>query len=269
MWTASSWRRSRLRCGTRRKRSGRVCGTCTTCMRWRRSRRSGRGTSSTGGCRPGVRRRSQRSSTSCARRFGRRRWSSSRHSEYRAQQWRCRWLYRHSMSEPIEPASAAEAARELARVLLEQADSLDLHDLRATGAIENVRVQARTLANAVHEGGWGDIFLGIDSYDPDELDDLPLGPDDFDDPADYREMVEGDDLDELEEVLLPEDGVRLSYQARYDFVVTDPEAFVRYVRSRADEAQNEEVVDDIEDAQSAFELLCYLDGLGSKDYDQS
>jgi hypothetical protein len=173
------------------------------------------------------------------------------------------------MSESIEPASAAEAARELARVLLEQADALDLHDLRATTAIENVRVQARVLADAVNERGWGDIFLGIDSYDPDELDDMPLGPDDFDDPEDYREIVAGDDLDELEEVLLPEDGVRLSYQARYDFVVTDPEAFVRYVRSRADEAQNEEVVDDIEDAQSAFELLCYLDGLGSKDYDQS
>ena len=171
------------------------------------------------------------------------------------------------MSEPIEPASAAEAARELARVLLEQADALDLHDLRATGAIENVRVQARALADAVHERGWGDIFLGIDSYDPDELDDLPLGPDDFDDPADYREIVEGvDDLEELEEPLLPENGVRVSYQARYDYVVTDPDAFVEYVRSRADEAQNDEVIDDIEDAQSAFELLCYLDGLGSKDY---
>ena len=174
------------------------------------------------------------------------------------------------MSEPIEPASAAEAARELARVLLEQADALDLHDLRATGAIENVRVQARALADAVHERGWGDIFLGIDSYDPDELDDLPLGtgrlrrPRGL--PGDGRGAAT---LDDLEEPLLPEDGVRLSYQARYDFVVTDPEAFVPYVRSRADEAQNDEVIDDIEDAQSAFELLCYLDGLGSKDYDSA
>ena len=171
------------------------------------------------------------------------------------------------MSEPIEPASAAEAARELAKVLLEQADALDLHDLRATTAIENVRVQARVLADAVHERGWGDIFLGIDSYDPDELDDLPLGPDDFDDPADYREMVEGAGLDELDEPLVPENGIRLSYQARYDFVVTDPEAFIAYVRSRADEAQNDDVIDDIEDARSAFELLGYLDGIGSKDYD--
>ncbi|WP_328330161.1 hypothetical protein OHA70_08010 [Kribbella sp. NBC_00382] len=171
------------------------------------------------------------------------------------------------MSEPIEPASAAEAARELAKVLLEQADALDLHDLRATTAIENVRVQARVLADAVHERGWGDIFLGIDSYDPDELDDLPLGPDDFDDPDDYREMVERGDLDDLDEAIVPENGIRLSYQARYDFVVTDPEAFVAYVRSRADEAQNDEVIDDIEDARSAFELLGYLDGLGSKDYD--
>jgi hypothetical protein len=177
----------------------------------------------------------------------------------------CPWLYRRSMSEPIEPASAAEAARELAKVLLEQADALDLHDLRATTAIENVRVQARVLADAVHERGWGDIFLGIDSYDPDELDDLPLGPDDFDDPADYREMVAGDEG--LDEPLVPEHGIRLSYQARYDFVVTDPEAFIAYVRSRADEAQNDDVIDDIEDARSAFELLGYLDGIGSKDYD--
>lgn len=171
------------------------------------------------------------------------------------------------MSEPIEPASAAEAARELAKVLLEQADALDLHDLRATTAIENVRVQARMLADAVHERGWGDIFLGIDSYDPDELDDLPLGPDDFDDPADYREMVERGELDDLEEPLVPENGIRLSYQARYDFVVTDPEAFIAYVRGRSDEAQNDDVIDDIEDARSAFELLGYLDGIGSKDYD--
>jgi len=171
------------------------------------------------------------------------------------------------MSEPIEPASAAEAARELARVLLEQADALDLHDLRATTAIENVRVQSRVLADAVHERGWGDIFLGIDSYDPDELDDLPLGPDDFDDPADYREMIEGAGLDELDEPLVPENGIRLSYQARYDFVVTDPDAFIAYVRSRADEAQNDDVIEDIEDARSAFELLGYLDGIGSKDYD--
>ncbi|GAB3817064.1 hypothetical protein [Kribbella italica] len=169
------------------------------------------------------------------------------------------------MSEPLEPASAAEAARELAKVLLAQADALDLHDLRATTAIENVRVQSRVLADAVHERGWGDIFLGIDSYDPDELDDVPLGPDDFDDPADYRELVEG--VAELDEPMVPENGLRVSYQARYDFVVTDPEAFVAYVRSRADEAQNDDVIDDIEDARSAFELLGYLDGLGSKDYD--
>jgi hypothetical protein len=170
------------------------------------------------------------------------------------------------MSEPlVEPASAAEAARELAKVLLAQADALDLHDLRATTAIENVRVQSRVLADAVHERGWGDIFLGIDSYDPDELDDVPLGPDDFDDPADYRELVEG--VAEMDEPVVPENGLRLSYQARYDFVVTDPEAFVAYVRSRADEAQNDDVIDDIEDARSAFELLGYLDGLGSKDYD--
>jgi hypothetical protein len=170
------------------------------------------------------------------------------------------------MSEPNEPASAAEAARELAKVLLEQADALDLHDLRATVAIEKVRVQSRVLADAVHERGWGDIFLGIDSYDPDELDDLPLGPDDYDDPDDYRELVEGELDGDPDEPLVPEHGIRLSYQARYDFVVTDPEAFIAYVRRRAYEAENDDVIDDIEDARSAFELLGFLDGIGSKDY---
>src|SRR5690349_19927076 len=144
------------------------------------------------------------------------------------------------MSEPLEPASAAEAARELAKVLLAQADALDLNDLRATTAIENVRVQSRVLADAVNDRGWGDIFMGIDSYDPDELDDVPLGPDDFDDPADYRELVEG--VAKMDEPMVPENGLRLSYEARYDFVVTDPEAFVAYVRSRADEAQNDDVI---------------------------
>jgi hypothetical protein len=112
------------------------------------------------------------------------------------------------MSEPNEPASAAEAARELAKVLLEQADALDLHDLRATVAIEKVRVQSRVLADAVHERGWGDIFLGIDSYDPDELDDLPLGPDDYDDPDDYRELVEGELDGDPDEPLVPEHRIR-------------------------------------------------------------
>jgi hypothetical protein len=176
------------------------------------------------------------------------------------------------MSEPNEPASAAVAARELAKVLLDQADALDLHDLRATVAIEQVRVQSRVLADAVHERGWGDIFLGIDSYDPDELDDAGLDPDDFEEPDDYREFVEGDlDDDDLPAgPLIPEHGVRLSYQARYDFVVTDPEAFVAYVRERAQRAQRagaNDVVDEIHDAISAFELIGFMDGIGSKEYD--
>jgi len=44
-------------------------------------------------------------------------------------------------------------------------------------------------------------------------------------------------------------------------------AYLEMPLKDADEAQNDEVIDDIEDAQSAFELLCYLDGLGSKEYE--
>ena len=165
-------------------------------------------------------------------------------------------------------ASAAQAARELAATLLEQADALDLHDLRATAAIEQVRVMSRELADAVHERGWGELYLGIDSLDPD--DDL----DEFlDDEAWVLEEDSSDDeeeADEEDEYLEPPelpDGLRVSYQARYDFIVTDPEALVEYVRERAASEGAEEVVEEIQDPVSAFQLLTFLDGVGSKDYD--
>lgn len=157
-------------------------------------------------------------------------------------------------------ASAAQAARELAATLLEQADALDLHDLRATAAIEQVRVMSRELADAVHERGWGELYLGIDSLDPD--DDL----DEFleDDAWVVEEADEDDEF--LEPPALP-DGLRLSYQARYDFIVTDPDALVAYVRERATAEGAEDVVEEIQDPVSAFQLLTFLDGVGSKEYD--
>jgi hypothetical protein len=165
------------------------------------------------------------------------------------------------------PVSAAQAARELATTLLDQADALDLHDLRATGAIEQVRVKSRALADAVHDRGWGELYLGIDSLylddeDDGELDDL----EDLDDvePAD-DEWPEGDE--DVFDTDLPADALRLSYQARFDFVVTDPEALVAYVRKRAGEAGNDEVLEEIQDPVAAFQLLTFLDGIGSKEYD--
>lgn len=153
-------------------------------------------------------------------------------------------------------------------MLMEQADALDLHDLRATEAIEKVRLSSRTLAEAVHERGWGELYLGIDSMypDDDDLDELAdfedaIDPDDEDD-----EWVEGDDdlVEEYEEV--PAEGLRLSYQARYDFIVTDPEMLLTYVRSRASEVGHDELLDEVDDPVSAFQLLTFIDGLGSKEY---
>lgn len=161
--------------------------------------------------------------------------------------------------------SAAQAARELATTLLDQADALDLHDLRATGAIEQVRLKSRALADAVHERGWGELYLGIDSLylddegDEDELDDL----DELE--SDDDEWVEGDE--DVFDTDLPADALRLSYQARFDFVVTDPDALVAYVRKRAAEAGNDEVLEEIQDPVSAFQLLTFLDGIGSREYD--
>jgi hypothetical protein len=178
-------------------------------------------------------------------------------------------------------ASAADAARALAAELLEQADTLDLHDLRATEAIEKVRVRSRALADAVYERGWGELFLGIDSFDPDDHDDADLVFDDFEDLDDLEDVEDLEELDESEydvyvegdEELqdgdpVPPDGLRLSYQARYDFVVTDPDAFVAYVRDRAVEVGSQDVLEEIQDPESAFQLLTFVDGLGSKEYDE-
>jgi hypothetical protein len=175
------------------------------------------------------------------------------------------------MGEGEEAASAAQAARELAATLLEQADALDLHDLRATGAIEQVRVMSRALADAVHERGWGELYLGIDSMYPDEYDELDEFVDagsEFDDETEEDDaawVVEGDDA--ADEPLVPVEGLRLSYQARYDFVVTDPDALVAYVRERAAEEGADDVMEEIQDPVSAFQLLTFLDGVGSKEYD--
>jgi hypothetical protein len=160
------------------------------------------------------------------------------------------------------PVSAAQAARELATVLMKQADALDLHDLRATEAIEKVRVSSRALADAVHERGWGELYLGIDSMYPDEDDDFdeldelePFGEDEYDE----EEVVE--EYDDL-----PVEGLRLSYQARYDFIVTDPEALLAYARIKAAEVGPDDMLDEVEDPVSAFQLLTFVDGLGSKEY---
>ena len=164
------------------------------------------------------------------------------------------------MSEVNTAASAAAAARELATVLLDQAEALDLHDLRATDAIEQVRVRSRALADAVHERGWGELYLGIDSMfgEPGDLVE--------DDLSDSDEAWLDDDLEEDEYDELPAEGLRLSYQARYDFVVTDAEALVDYVRKRAAEAGSADMMGEIEDPVSAFQLLTFVDGLGTKDY---
>ncbi|HYU85608.1 MAG TPA: hypothetical protein VEK80_12465 [Kribbellaceae bacterium] len=170
------------------------------------------------------------------------------------------------MSEGTTAASAAAAARELATVLLDQAEALDLHDLRATDAIEQVRVKSRALADAVHERGWGELYLGIDSMFPEPGDLVEDVLDDEDDIEDDAAWLGDDDDEGYGEELLPAEGLRLSYQARYDFVVTDPEALVAYVRRHAAEVGSDEVLAEIEDPVSAFQLLTFVDGLGSKDY---
>lgn len=150
----------------------------------------------------------------------------------------------------------SKAARQLAAILLECADALDEDDLRAADAISEVRQASRQLATAVHGRGWGEVYLGLEVADEDEL-------------------PEGDDPG----VPLPT-GARVTYQARFDFIVTDPAALLDYLQERI-ARQPAELSEDVltsedgtvqptsqtpHDEVEAVGTLAYLDGLGSRDY---
>lgn len=149
----------------------------------------------------------------------------------------------------------SRAARALAAVLLDNADALDVDDLRAADAMAEIRRSSRVLAEALHDRGWGDVYLGLE-----------VAPD----------GVEPEDEDEG--VPLPA-GTRVTYQARFDFVVTDPDALLNYLSERVGREPAQAPVGEFRDiagqAYTAREprdeveavgTLAYLDGLGSRDY---
>lgn len=162
------------------------------------------------------------------------------------------------------------AARTLAAVLLEGAAFLDEDDLRAADAISDVRLASRRLAEAVFSRGWGDLYLGLDVASDRESD---VG-DAEDDEALFEDQVFQDaamafgeaeaPAYEDEGLLLPP-GTRITYQARFDYVITDSAAFLKYVAACAP-PDGGNAPSPPEDEVEALGTLAYLDGLGSRDY---
>jgi hypothetical protein len=164
-------------------------------------------------------------------------------------------------TDPDSVTLPSQAARALAVVLLEVADALDEDDLRAADAVTDVRRASRVLAEAVFGRGWGDLYLGLDvaadHEDGEDADLAEIFPDGADEAFDAGEF-------ENEGLLLPP-GTRVTYQARFDYVLTDPAAFLRYLGSRRPRDGGRPPAPP-EDEIEALGTLAYLDGLGSRDY---
>ncbi len=163
--------------------------------------------------------------------------------------------------------TATEAAQELAAVLLAQAENLASNDLTSVStAMTAVRAAARSVEAALSERGWGGgVLYGFGD---------PLDDDQDDDP-DNDALVELDDLDEDEDENLDSEGnwvappgTRMTYQARYDYVVVDEVAFLHYVERRLEEAGESWSRDDIVEHTPAY-VLAHLEGFANKDFEGS
>lgn len=144
----------------------------------------------------------------------------------------------------LPPAvDAATAARRLAATLLAHAEDLASDDLATvSGAMAAVRSGARAVETALTARGWGGgVLHGFGSEDEADPWDAGLAALLDEEAGDDGDLDDLDDLD-LDGLDDGDDdpwevpaGTRLTYQARWDFVVTDPEALLRHVEQRAAE----------------------------------
>ena len=121
---------------------------------------------------------------------------------------------------------ATRAAEDLAAVLTAQAENLGSDELTVISeAMATVRSAARDLGAALTERGWGGgVLYGWGD---------PLDDDDDEGNEDEDEV---EDEDEDDEPWVALTGQRMSYQARYDFILVDPAMFTEYVVRRATQA---------------------------------
>jgi len=148
----------------------------------------------------------------------------------------------------------SSAATDLAAVLTRCGGDLDSLDLATVAeALGEVRRASDALREALHDRGWG---TGLDEWGAfDEL--TGDGVDDVED------LIDDDDEDAE-----PLEGARFSWQARYDFVVTDPDALVARARARSLEVDPEVDPDEaLEEHGGPLGLLLLLDGPQFRDYD--
>jgi hypothetical protein len=157
---------------------------------------------------------------------------------------------------------ASEAARVLAAVLLEQADQLDSDDLEVVApAMVGVRTAARDLADALHERGWGPGVLFPLVGFPGDWEDEDLDELDDDDDDDFGDDDDGDDPE------LPS-GQRRTYQARHDFVVSDPDRFFAYLVARLEAAGKGTWTRDDILGHGPLLVLAELDGFAEQSYEE-
>lgn len=199
---------------------------------------------------------------------------------------------------PDEAPDAAQAARALAAALTAHADDLADDDLATVAsAMTAVRAAAAPLVDALLSRGWPghSVLARLDDLGTqDDLDDLDDDLDeDLDDEFDEDledddlggrgdaddeplTLAHGEDLDldaELAALLAEESGAddwevpagtRMTYQARYDFVVTDPEALLSFVERKVadgDETWDRATILD----HGPLHVLLSLTGVGSLD----
>jgi len=163
----------------------------------------------------------------------------------------------------MEPLPS-EAARALADTLVTHAEALDSVDLEAVAsAIPAIRAAARQLGDLLEQRGWGtDILYGWpgrqDEDEDEDADDVPLQGEDFD----------LDEFDDEEAQDAPLEGARISYQARFDFVIVDEEALCARAHARSREVYPEA---DAEEGMQQFggplSLLLYLDNPTFRGYE--
>ncbi|MEJ5914751.1 hypothetical protein [Pseudokineococcus sp. 1T1Z-3] len=154
--------------------------------------------------------------------------------------------------EPMTMPSSAAA--DLVATLTRHGADLDSLDLATVAeALGQVRRASDALREALHDRGWGtglDEWAAFDELTGDGVEDV-------------EDLLEDDD-EETE----PLEGERFSWQARYDFVVTDPAALRERARARSLEVDSGVDPDEaLEEHGGPLGLLLLLDGPQFRGYE--
>ena len=165
------------------------------------------------------------------------------------------------------PSQAARAFADALRTHAEALDSVDLNDVAA--ALPAIRSAARQLGDLLEERGWGtDVLYGWPvPQDYDENYEVTENAED--EPADI-DAAEGllDDYAEDDVKEPPLSGARITYQARFDFVIVDEDALRARAEARSREVNPEADAEaDMQEFGGPLSLLLYLDNPTFRGYE--